>query len=214
MKKALVGLVGLIAVAVIGFVGAVSMQPAHTHLERSVVVQAQPADAFPLMADYRQFVTWSPWTGLDPNQTTEFSEPSMGAESWYSWDGNDDVGAGKMVTTEFVENQKVAQDLIFLRPFEATAQVSFLVAAEGEGSKLTWTYDADNDFMGKMALLFVDMEEALGGDFQKGLDTLAPMVEEAAAERVAAEKQAEEERLKAEAEAAAEGEDADGGTEG
>ena len=83
------------------------------------------------------------------------------------------------------------------------------VAAEGEGTKVTWGYDADNDFFGKMGVLFVDMDAVLGADFQKGLDALKPMVETAAAERVAAELKAEEERKAAEAaeaEAAAAGE--------
>lgn len=207
MKKVLIGLLAVIAVAASVFVGAVMLQPAHTHIERSVVAKGTPADVFPLINDYQAFVKWSPWSGLDPNQEVAFSTPSSGLDAWYTWDGNDDVGSGKMTTTDVVEGSKLVQKLEFFRPFEAQAVTTYAVVAEGEGTKITWGYDAENDFFGKMGVLFVDMDAALGGDFQKGLDALKPMVETAAAERVAAEQKAEEDRKAAEAaEAAAEGE--------
>lgn len=212
MKKVLAGAAAVLVVGVLGFGGAVAIQPAHTHVERTVVVAAEPGDVFPLVDDYRVFVTWSPWTDLDPSQETEFSEPSRGEGAWYSWDGNDEVGAGKMTTTEVVADAKLVQRLEFTRPFEAVATTSFTLVGEGGSTEIIWAYDADNDFFAKLGELFVDMDAMLGADFQRGLDALTPVAEEAAMARMLAEEEeiaraAEEEELaRAAEEAAAEAE--------
>ncbi len=44
MKKVVPGAVGLLSVTVAGLVGAVAVQPATTHLERSVTIAATAAD--------------------------------------------------------------------------------------------------------------------------------------------------------------------------
>ena len=56
MQKVILGILGALVVVVGGFVGYVSMQPDTTELERSIVVQASPADVFPHLADYKNFV--------------------------------------------------------------------------------------------------------------------------------------------------------------
>lgn len=213
MKKVLIGVAGVLGVAVVGFVGAVMMQPDTTHVERSVVVAASPADVFPYINDHKLQEQWSPWADRDPDQKVEFSEPSHGKDAWYSWDGNDEVGAGKLTTVESVENQKTVQALAFTRPFESNAEVALILTPDGEGTKVTWTFDTENDFMGKMAGMFMDMDAMLGADYEAGLAKLQPLAEEAAKERVAAEQKAEEEARLA-AEAAEAGEGAEGAEDG
>ena len=99
MKKALMmvggGVLALVVIAVV----AVSMQPAEAHVERSHVAAATPADVWPHISDMRAFVTWDPWSELDPDMAVEFSDPSSGPGAWYTWSGNQDVGSGKMTIT-------------------------------------------------------------------------------------------------------------------
>lgn len=191
MKKVLLGIAGVLVVTIGGVAAAASMQPDATHVERSVTVQATAADLEPHVSDFTNFVNWSPWTGLDPNQTTTFSDPSGGLGAWYAWEGNEDVGKGRMDLTR-QEPGRVTHHLTFIEPFAAEADAHILWEVEGDGLEVTWTYDADNDFMGKVISLFLDMDELLGADYEQGLENLKGNVEKDAQTRIAKEKRAAE----------------------
>jgi hypothetical protein len=208
MKKVLLGIAGVLALTVAGVGVAASMQPEHTHIERSTTIAASAADLEPHVADFTNFVNWSPWSGMDPNQTTTFSDPPSGQGAWYAWQGNEDVGKGRMDLT-VQEPGKVTHHLTFIEPFPAEADAHILWAPEGDGLKVTWTYDADNDFMAKAMSLFMDMDELLGPDYEKGLANLKRNVEKDAEVRIAKEKQAAERAAEEAARAAAEGEAAE-----
>lgn len=184
MKKVLLGLLAVVVLAVVLAVvvllGLASTKPDTLAVSRSVVAQASPADVLPYAQDYTLFVTWIPWAALDPQQTVEFSDPPSGVGAWYTWKGNDDVGQGKM-TILAVAPERVDSSLEFIAPFESKARSFITMADKGEGkTEITWGFEQDNDLMGKVMMVFVDMDTMLGADFQKGLDTLKPMVEQAA----------------------------------
>ena len=190
MKKFLMyGGVGLVVV-VVGFAGVVAMQPAHAHIERSTTIAAPVADVFPFANDYKLFMAWNPWNQLDPDQKVTFSDNPAGVGAWYAWEGDENVGRGKMTITDVVPDQKVVSDLAFYEPFEANAVVTMTMAADGPGTKVTWGYDTENNFMAKAAGLFMDMDAMLGADFERGLGMLKPAAEKASAERMAREEAA------------------------
>ena len=209
MKKIAIAIVGILALGIGGIAVGASTQEDHTHMERSVVVAASPSDMTYFSHDLKGVNEWSPWADRDPTQTEEYSDPSSGVGATYHWSGNDEVGEGTM-TIASVKDDEVAVDLHFIRPFEGKAVATISYVAEGDDStKVTWAYDQDNEFGGKVMLLFIDLESMLGPDYEKGLSLLQPLVEKAAQERVAAEEaeakaQAEADaKAKAEAEAAA-----------
>ncbi len=204
MKKILLGILVVIVLIVLGVLGFAAMQPSEIHVERSTTVEASPAQVFPHVHDLRLFVEWSPWTGLDPAQTSEFSDPSTGVGAWYSWSGNDEVGVGKMTITEVEPPAKVVQELAFVAPWESTGMVSFLLEPAGEGTVVTWTFDEEAGLMMKVMGLFMSMDEMLGGEYEKGLASLKQTVEAAAAEQRAAEEAARAAEAAAAAEAATE----------
>src|SRR6187549_2193136 len=148
-KKIAAAIAGLALLVVVGLVAVISMQPAVTHVERSVVVAATTDDVWPYIADLRGFNQWSPFFGRDPSQVSEYSETSNEVGSWFTWNGNDDVGSGKMTITAIEPGVKVEQDLEFVEPFASKADVFFAVAADPAGTKVTWGFDSSNNFMAK-----------------------------------------------------------------
>jgi len=174
--------------------------PTHSHVERSVIVQATIADVYPHVADLKKFVVWSPWSGRDPNAKNAFSDPSSGLNAWYSWEGNDDVGSGKMTVVREEAGKSVTQNLEFFAPWEGAAETSFTVAAKGKEVEVTWEFDQDNDLMGRVMLTFMDMDAMIGADYEQGLANL----EKEVAKTVEA-------RLKKEAAAATAARPAEGG---
>lgn len=213
MKKVLLGIAGVLGVAVVGFVGAASMQPDTITVSRSVTVAATPADVMPHLTNYENFVAWSPWTGRDPNQKVEYSDPPEGKDAWYTWVGNEEVGSGKMTLTA-ISDTKVEHHLEFIAPWAGHADTPFTVVAKGDDkSEITWEYVQQADFQGKAASLFMDMDEMLGPDYEEGLKNLQAKVEADAKARVEAEQKAAEEAAAAE-QAAAEGAADEGAAEG
>jgi hypothetical protein len=191
MKKVVLGILAALAVVVLGFVAYVSTLPSHSHVERTKLVHATPADVWPYVGDLRRFIDWSPWQGIDPNQQMEFSDPSSGVGAWYTWSGNEEVGTGKMTIVGSEPDEKLTETLEFIEPFASKADVVFKLDDVAAGTKLTWGFDMDNNFMSKAFGVFMDMDAAVGADFERGLDNLATLAEADAKARVAGEKAAE-----------------------
>jgi hypothetical protein len=193
MKKALFAVFGFIVVSLCALAVAASGQPDAVHIERSAVVAATPADLWPYVDDFKGFIKWNPWQEMDPNQKTEFSEPSSGVGAWYSWDGNDDVGKGRMEHVAIEPQKKVLSKLKFIEPFESTADVTLALTPADGGTRVTWAFDSQTNFMAKAFSLFVDMDAMLGNDFEKGLANLSQVAEADAKARLERERRAAEE---------------------
>lgn len=184
MKKPLLIAFIVFDVILVGLVVAIMMQPDTYKVERSIVVDA-PADVvFPYANNYKKWNEWSPWAKLDPNIKTTYEGAEEGKGAIYKWSGNDDVGTGQMTIVESVENKKVAHDLKFITPFESEAKTAILLDETDGKTKVTWTMSGNNDFMSKAFSLFMNMEEMIGKDYEKGLNNLKPIVEKAAKETV------------------------------
>ena len=192
MKKIVLGLVGLVAVAILGVLVMAMMQPDHIHMERTVQIAATAADMAPFAEDLKKVNEWSPWVGKDPNAAQSYTENTTGVGATYSWKGNDEVGEGNMAVKSAVPG-KVVHHLTFIAPFQAEADAAIAWEEAGDGVSVVWTYDDPAPtFMSKVMTVFVDMDTMLGPDYEKGLQNLKPLVESAAAERMAAEKAAAE----------------------
>ena len=170
-KKILLGIGGALALGLLVILGLALMQPDNYEVERSRVIAADADAIMPQLTDLQHWAEWSPWSDLDPNQTTTFSDPASGVDAWYAWEGNEDVGKGKMTITS-IAGGKVAYDLHFIEPFEDSAVVELSVAPEGEGSRVTWTMLGHNNFIGKIFCVFMDMDAMIGADFERGLERL------------------------------------------
>lgn len=154
--------------------------PSHTHVERSTIVNAPYDHVWSYVSNFEGMEKWSPWRELDPNQSTTIeNDGAVGA--LYTWSGNDSVGKGEQTITNITENEVVTH-LHFLEPFDAQADATTTLEESEDGVKVTWSYDADSPFPMNAMNLFMNMDEMLGPDFQKGMDKLKVIAEESAAE--------------------------------
>ncbi|MFM2244886.1 MAG: hypothetical protein RL071_960 [Pseudomonadota bacterium] len=202
IKKVLLGIGAVVAVAVVGVLGAAATQPDVVHVERSLVVAAQPGDIQPHINDLKKFSAWNPWGQMDPLQKVTHSEPSAGLGARYDW-SSELVGTGSMTITKS-EPEAVHMRLVFTAPWQSEADANFLLKPEGDQTKVTWTYDQQADFGTKLMGLAMNMDSMLGPDYEKGLASLKVIAEQAATTRKAAEAQAEADaKAAAEAQAAA-----------
>jgi hypothetical protein len=91
--------------------------------------------------------------------------------------GNDQVGEGRMTTTEINPPGSLTQKLEFLKPFKSECMVHYTIAPENDGSRVTWAMDGNNNYVSKIMCLFVSMDAMIGKDFVAGLTNLKQLAE-------------------------------------
>ena len=91
--------------------------PDHARIERSVVINASPAQVFPHVNGMRAFHDWSPWAKIDPNTQYRFAGPEQGVGSRMDWSSDHvqvgDLWANREYLARFAPGQK-------LRPADVT----------------------------------------------------------------------------------------------
>jgi hypothetical protein len=186
LKKVLLG----VAAVVVLFLVFVATRPSTFHVERSMMMAAPPAIAFAEVNDLKRWNAWSPWDKKDAAMQKGFEGPESGVGAVSSWSGNGEVGKGKMTITESVAAERVAMKLEFMEPMESTATNAFTFKAMDNGTHVTWFMDGTNNFVGKLACTFMDMDAMVGADFEAGLTSLKTIAETKAKEMAAAQAQA------------------------
>ncbi|HYV35169.1 MAG TPA: SRPBCC family protein [Gemmataceae bacterium] len=175
-KKILIVLMVLVAILVV-FSAVVAMQPADFRVVRSATISAPQADVFAQVNDFHKWEAWSPWLKLDPNATYTYEGPQAGTGAIFKWSGNSDAGEGMMKITESKPSDLIKIKLDFVRPFESTCNQEFTFKPEGNQTAVTWTMTGQNNFIGKVFCLFMNMDKTVGGDFEKGLANMKSVVE-------------------------------------
>lgn len=177
-KAMLWTIVGIIAAIVVVLAIIISTRPDTFRYERSTVINATPAQVFPHINNYKNW-KWNPFANADPEIKITYSGPEEGEGAVYAWTGNSNVGEGKMTIIASKPAEVVRLRLEFLRPMPAVNTAEFLLAPEGEGTRVTWAMYGDNTIMGKCMGLVMNMDEMVGTQFEKGLADMKAQVESA-----------------------------------
>jgi Polyketide cyclase / dehydrase and lipid transport len=174
MSKVLLVLVLLLG----GAAAYVATRPDAYHVERSATVDAPPATVFAQIDDFSVWKEWSPWEKKDPAMKRTVSTPPSGVGATYAWEGNKEVGKGKMTITDSRPGERVAEKLEFIEPFQSTSGVTFTLAAESPTTtKVTWAMDGKHNFVSKAFSVIKPMDGMIGKDFEDGLANLKKVAE-------------------------------------
>lgn len=173
VKKALLAIAVLIAL----LLAFATTRPDTFRVERQVTIAAEPTKVFALLNDFHGFRSWSPWEGLDPAMKTTYSGPASGVGAVYAWDGNNDVGAGRMEIMQAQADSRVVVKLDFLRPFEAFNTSEYTLISEKGSTTVTWAMFGPSPFVSKLMGIFVSMDSMIGKDFERGLANLKRVAE-------------------------------------
>lgn len=177
VKKLGLTLIGLVSLGLLVVLGLAASQPDELFVERQANIAAPPAVVYGYINDLHHFTEWSPWQKRDPAMQTSFEGPGAGAGAIYAWQGNREVGTGRLTITDSVPDSKVEMRLEFSEPFAATDHVRFKLTPTPEGTRVSWAMTGTNDFMSKVLSVFVDMDKMVGRDFEKGLAELKRLAE-------------------------------------
>ena len=175
MWKYILAAVALAIAAVLAFA---ATRPDTFRVERSVLIQAPPQRIHDQIQDFRHWPNWSPYEKRDPAMKREIGGAPSGAGAVYAWDGNDDVGAGRMEIVESVPASRVKIDLHFVRPMETRSVAEFSIVPEGDAQRVTWTMHGPQAYVAKVMDVILDMDRMVGKDFEQGLADLKRVAEQ------------------------------------
>jgi hypothetical protein len=106
-----------------------------------------------------------------------FSGPERGKGASYAWEGNAQVGKGRIAISAAKAFESVRYSVLFEQPLQTEMTYDFTIAAEGDGSKVSWVFQGEHPFWAKAFALFLDLDKQLGADMDKGLADLKALLE-------------------------------------
>lgn len=168
--KILKSLFILVAVILVLFTVITLFLPSKVEMQRSRIIDAPVSVIFKQVNDLRNWQNWSPWHQLDPQMTVNYSgDTAEGTGHWYSWEGNEAVGSGKLTILESIPNSRIRTQMVF-SGVEEPSYSNWIFEEEEQGTKVTWTYDATTP--GAAKWLGLVTEYFLAPAYENGLKNL------------------------------------------
>ncbi len=178
MKKVLLWILGVLVVLVVAILAFAATKPDTFHVERTATINAPPEKIFALINDFHRWESWSPYERRDPAMNRIHRGAVSGSGAVYEWDGNSDVGAGRMEILEATSPSKITIRLNFMRPFENESTAEFTLEPTDSSTNITWAMHGPNLYIGKVLSVFFSMDGMVGKDFEAGLSNLKSLTEE------------------------------------
>jgi polyketide cyclase/dehydrase/lipid transport protein len=173
---AVIAVVLAIAIAVVLILAAT--KPDSFSVTRAIAITAPAERIFPLINDFHQWVAWSPWENKDPAMKRSYEGPASGKGAVYGWDGNKNVGSGRMEILEAQPPSEILIKLDFIKPFEGHNTAEFTMLTQGAATRLSWVMRGPAPFMSKLMQVFMNLDRMIGKDFEIGLANLKKLAEQ------------------------------------
>jgi hypothetical protein len=181
----------IVIIAVVVLIAAVlvlaAIKPDKISVQRTTSINAAPDKIFPLINDFNRWRLWSPYENKDPAMKRTVSGTASGKGAVYEWDGNSQVGKGRIEITEASAPSSVTIKLDMIKPMEGHNIVNFTLEPRGgatpaastevTSTQVTWAMRGSCAYMAKLLGLFLDMDKMIGKDFEVGLGNLKTLAE-------------------------------------
>jgi hypothetical protein len=171
----------IVVIAVFVLIAAVlilaATRPDGFGVQRATSISAPPDKIFPFINDFNRWPLWSPYEKKDPAMKRVFSGAASGKGAVYEWDGNSQVGKGRIEITDASTPSRVTIKLDMIKPMEGHNIVDFTMEPRGGVTHLTWAMRGSCAYMAKVMGLFCNMDKMIGKDFEVGLANLKALAE-------------------------------------
>ena len=179
VKNVLVVIAAVVLLIIAAAIIAVFSTPTNFAVEREVTINRPKAEVFAYLKHLRNQNHWGPWFKKEPTMQQDFrgTDGQVGFVS--HWKGStDEVGVGEQEIIQIVEGERVDTQLRFLRPFESKADAYLITDAAPDGqTRVKWGFTGDMPRPMNLMLLVMDMDAAVGKDFEDGLASLKVILE-------------------------------------
>ncbi|MEN3349229.1 MAG: hypothetical protein V7632_2864 [Bradyrhizobium sp.] len=174
----IIGIIAVIlAIAIAVVLVLAASKPSTFKVTRAASIGAPADRIFPLINDFHQWVAWSPYENRDPALKRTYQGAQSGQGAVYAWDGNKNVGSGRMEILQAETPSKIVIKLDFFKPFEGHNTAEFTMLPQGDATNVTWTMYGPAVFMSKVMQVFMNLDHMIGKDFEVGLANLKKLTE-------------------------------------
>lgn len=174
-------IIGIIAIALIvavaGVLAYATTMPDTFLVQRTTSIKAPPEKVYALISDLRGWGAWSPYEKKDPAMKRTFGDPASGKGATYAWDGDKNVGEGRMEIVDVSPPTTIVIKLDFLRPFEAHNVAEFTMRPRGDATDVTWAMYGPVPYLAKIMHMVFNVDRMVGDDFAAGLGNLKTLAE-------------------------------------
>jgi uncharacterized protein YndB with AHSA1/START domain len=177
MSEAIVIIAVIVAIAIAAVLILAATKPGTLRVQRSVSIKAPAETIFPLIHDFQQWRSWSPYENKDPAMKRTYGGAERGTGAVYAWDGDKNVGSGRMEILEASAPHKIVIKLDFFTPFEGHNTAEFTMLPQGDGTHVTWVMSGCSNFMARLIQVFMNLDKMIGKDFEAGLANLKKLTE-------------------------------------
>lgn len=167
----------IVIVFIVGVLLFAATRPDTFRVERSIAINAAPEKIFALVNDFRIWRQWSPWENIDPNLKRSYSGAASGVGAVYAWEGNKEIGSGRMEILNTAPSTQIIIQLDFIEPFSARNTAEFNFKQIDAVTEVVWTMHGSNSYMHKLMGLFFSMDKMVGSSFETGLMNLKNIAE-------------------------------------
>jgi hypothetical protein len=170
----------IIAIAIAAILIFAATRPDTLSVQRSISIKAPPEKILAAINDFHRWRLWSPYEEKDPGMKRTYSGANAGKGAIYEWNGNRNVGSGRMEILDTAPG-KTTIKLDFFTPFEGHNTAEFTALPRGDATtlvtNLTWAMRGPAPFMSKIMQVFMNMDTMIGKDFETGLANLKGVAE-------------------------------------
>ncbi len=168
----------LFAVAILAIFSVyVALQPSEMMVSRQIVIAAPAEVIFPYINNSKKANEWMPWKDSDPEVRMTYSGPEEGVGSRSSWDSKGQMGTGEALVVQSVTNQVVKTQLSYTKPFQMSQLAEISLSPVDIGTIVSWSVSGHKGYFFRLIGVFVNCDEMIGGEFEKGLSKLKGLVE-------------------------------------
>jgi hypothetical protein len=171
---AIIAIVLAVAIAIVLILAAT--KPDSFSVQRVTSIKAAPEKIFPWINDFHQWKSWSPYENKDPAMKRSYSGAADGKGAVYGWEGNKNVGSGRMEILDSSLPSKIVIKLDFFTPFEGHNTAEFTMLPQGDATNVTthvtWRMHGPAPLMHRVMQVFMNLDHMIGKDFEVGLVNL------------------------------------------
>jgi uncharacterized protein YndB with AHSA1/START domain len=180
MSTVIITIAIILAVAIAAILILASTKPDTFSIERNAVINAPAEKIFSVLNDFHQWGGWSPWENKDPDMKRTYGGAERGKGAVYGWEGDKNVGTGRMEILEASTPSKLVINLDFFKPFEGhnTAEFTMLPQGDAATTNVSWVMHGPAPFMHKVMRVFMNVDSMIGKDFETGLANLKRATEQ------------------------------------
>ena len=153
-------------------------RPDTFRIKRSIIINTSPDKIFPHINDLHQWEAWSPWEKIDPEIQRSYSGADSGKGAIYEWQGNKDIGKGRMEIIQSAPPANLIIAIHFIQPFAAQNTVEFVLENQGNATMVTQAMYGSSPFISKLMGLFFNMDKMVGEKYEEGLASLKVIAEQ------------------------------------